>query len=66
MSKICPNCFKEIEYVFVYSIILTEGLLNEEGEVRELVNEINSYPKTFVCPECDNIIPMVLSKECKW
>ena len=53
---ICPNCFKEITYVFAYSVRLWEAPLNEEGEVKELVNPIDRTPQSFVCPECDEEI----------
>lgn len=55
-TKICPNCHKEIEYVFAYSVRLQEGYFNKNGEVIRIENPIDRVPTSFVCPECDQEI----------
>ena len=55
-TKVCPNCFKEIEYVFAYSVRLQEGYFNEQGEVVKIENPIDRVPTSFVCPECEQEI----------
>lgn len=59
----CPKCFVDVEFIFGYSTVLFEGILNEDGELMGFENPIIRHPETLVCPECDNEIEVKLAKE---